>query len=251
MSNEIKIIAGLDIETLSLEQDAVVFQIGVAISTFVPPSTYPIPENEHQVFNPTTKSIGLDIMGQLMEGRSVSKDTMDFHRKVAAKHELDIVNDSTVRDRYFHQAETQRFHLKEAREALFKLLSNASEVWINHPEFDLPRLKGALRVTEAQPLFDFRKVRDLATIRKSGISLPKIENSTRDRHDAVLDATWNLQVALAWHYRVHQINHLESALSSADRANPKGQSIGITPLPSIRIPMPSYVPASLIIKEHA
>lgn len=231
MSNEIKVIAGLDIETLSLEQDAVVFQIGVAIDTFIPPSTYPIPENELRIFNPTTKSIGLEVMGQLMEGRSVSKDTMDFHRKVAAKHGLDIVNDVVVRDLYFHQAEIQRYSLKEAREVLFKLLSSVHEVWINHPEFDLPRLKGALQVKEASPLFDFRKVRDIATIRKSGISLPKIENSNRERHDAVLDATWNLQVALAWHHRVHQINHLESTLSAA--AIPvKSDGSFVTPLPT-------------------
>jgi len=105
------------------------------------------------------------------------------------------------------------------------------EVWINHPEFDLPRLKGALQVKEASPLFDFRKVRDIATIRKSGISLPKIENSNRERHDAVLDATWNLQVALAWHHRVHQINHLESTLSAA--AIPvKSDGSFVTPLPT-------------------
>ena len=236
MSNEIKVIAGLDIETLSLEQDAVVFQIGVAIHTFIPPSTYPVPDNEQQVFNPTTKSIGLEVMGQLMEGRSVSKDTMDFHRKVAAKHGLDIVNDVVVRELYFHQAELQRYSLKEAREVLFSLLSKVHEVWINHPEFDLPRLKGALQVKEANPLFDFRKVRDIATIRGSGISLPEIENSTRDRHDAVLDATWNLQVALAWHHRVHQINHLESSLLSASK------STSLTSNAVTQLPIP---------KEHA
>jgi 3' exoribonuclease, RNase T-like len=237
MSNEIRVIAGLDIETLSLEQDAVVFQIGVATETFIPPTTYPVPPEELAPFAPQTRSIGLEIMYQLMDGRSVSKDTMDFHRKVATKHGLDIDNDPVVRGIYFHQAELQKYTATEARDVLFKLLSGVQEVWINHPEFDLPRLKGALRITEANPLFDFRKVRDIATIRNSGISIPKIENPHKERHDAVHDATWNLQVALAWHHRVHQINHLESSLIRLPATN---LSTSVTPLTS-----------TPLAKEHA
>ena len=223
MSNELKVLAGLDIETLSLEGDAVVFQIGIAVETFSPPSTYPIPDNEIRVFNPTTKSIGLDIFDQLINGRSMSKSTMDFHREVASKHGFDIVNSTIDRNTYFHQTDPQRYPFKETRKVLTELLWDVHEVWVNHPEFDLPRLKGALMATESEPLFDFRKVRDISTIRKSGISLPKIENASRDRHDAVLDATWNLQVALAWHHRVHGINFTESQLLNAGK-NPSPQN---------------------------
>jgi hypothetical protein len=212
MTSKPKTLAGLDIETLSLENDAIVFQVGIAVSTFVPPSKYPTPTEEDQIFRPEVYSFGVNILEQMVAGRSYSKDTLDFHRKVAASttnHSLDTVSGINA---YFCQDTS--FVCSEAASNIRRILSNADEVWINHPEFDLPRLFGALNITTKEPLFDFRRVRDVCMARKSGLRLPDVANGNRHRHDASLDASWNLQIALAWHHRVHYLLHLEDSLAA-------------------------------------
>lgn len=219
-------LAGLDIETLSLDENAVVFQVGVAVDKFTAPSSFPIPENELEIYKPTIYSFGLDILEQINRGRTISQDTINFHHGVAKKFKIDIVNCREDREAYYHQDNV--LSVESLADQLRDIFQGVDEIWVNHLDFDLPRLRGALRVTAADPLFHFRKPRDVVTARKSGLRLPDIPNENRDRHDASLDASWNLHVALAWHHRVAQLNYLEDQLVSACR-NPASSGLSTPP----------------------
>jgi hypothetical protein len=210
MQKETLNLCGLDLETLSLDATAVVFQVGLAFTTIH--TSY---SAEPKLLNIECESFGLPILPQLLNGGTVSEATMKFHRKILISRDHLPHCPNSVAE-YFHQS---RDHIssdcvvsmRDVADELRTLLSSVDEIWVNHPEFDIPKLKFALREysSEENPLFHFRKIRDVHTVRKSGLRLPEIQHEGRELHDAARDAEWNVRVACAWHDNVARLNALE------------------------------------------
>jgi len=197
-------LAALDIETLSLENNAVVYELGIVtmqLSVETSPTVQP-PYNSHIV--------NFHILPQVLEGRSVSVDTVKFHEKLARKRGLNTSSNTEDFDYYFGQSSNHLAHPPESiTEQVRSILTGADEVWINHPEFDLPNLNSLLKVTTDKPLFHYRKVRDVSMARNSGLGIFQPEGESA--HKSVLYALWNLRIASAWHSRIAFLLSMEEA----------------------------------------
>ena len=205
--------AGFDIETLSLDLNAVVYQLGVA--------TLDLPREFHTttdhiygmplvtfldqyVFTGITLySVYVDILPQTLRFKHVDPGTLDFHRGVSERAQGRVQEEPEFISSYLGQGRSD--HPTIALELLQGWLSSPEELWINHPSFDVPRTR--LLAKDFQypgDLWNYRSERDVATIKASFKRLPfpgiydtlvKVidhVNGIQHKHQAQYDARYNL-----------------------------------------------------------
>ena len=174
-------IAALDIETLDLNKTtALIFDIGIVVVTdFELPSLRSIVEF----------GIRPAISEQLALGRTVGKDTVDFHTKNYGGVEAFAEHLRGHRS-YEHMG------VKKSIDLIQDVLHDVDEVWINGLSFDPVLIESLALQIDAKMPWHFRKEVDVRSIRAQ-VPFPELEK--RDRaHDALKDAHWNLEVATAF-----------------------------------------------------
>ncbi len=231
-------IASLDIETLSLDLNCVIFEVGVAM----------LPERARdESLNALRQSkfslheflmimcpmifahgISVDRTSQSPLNGVIDPDTVKFHETIRdqlppAKGPAQTDPLSKVRDPYFekHQLLSPEASLTHIR----VLLQEATELWINHPAFDSARLNSLrTRVGQPNPLWNYRIEHDVATVRHFfgtrmsripalralGVDKSSVDSVINNvmnyqfpegfKHGAVYDAVWNLLIALSYEY---------------------------------------------------
>lgn len=187
------IIAGLDIETLSLETNAVVFEIGLV--------KY---DTETRDFSSTL--ILPDISQQVGAGRRIDQSTIDWHVNTIHGGSR---NAFLARLAQAWRGDGDHTTVSDAHWNIGDFLKDADEIWINGLSFD-PVVLSSLFVPyypgrESVP-WSYKKESDVRTTRRTlampnfpSIPIPECLDTTgRQTHFAVVDATWN--VAQAYHY---------------------------------------------------
>jgi hypothetical protein len=174
-------LVGLDIETLALKSlRPIIFQIGLVVVRI---------HRDHDVLEEVTSfDLRPSIAEQAVVGRSTDKDTIRFHDKIRAECGLCVED--------YYGLDRQR----DVRESLLKVeevCKEADAVCINHPEFDAPRLASlATDFQFSRELWHFRKTFDVSLpYRFVSAVVGEYPGLNKARHDAVLDATWNVRVA--------------------------------------------------------
>lgn len=186
------LIAGLDIETLDLSPSAVVMDIGVVI--------YDLEKQVEVCATNLTPSIS----EQVIVGRTVSKDTINFH----------VRNYHKTLDSLVAHTSSFRPTVASVFNSMEELLSPVSEIWINGLSFDPVVLRSLFTSRGIDRLpWSYRKEVDVRSFRtlfkKYGLSLGDGEDGGdgdgegveqhRAVHEAIADARWNLEIARSVH----------------------------------------------------
>jgi hypothetical protein len=181
------IIAALDIETLDTAHTAHVFEISavtavIDVGLFIEQSSIKLAPN---------------YLEQLFLGRTKSKDTLEFHRKIRGNDEFESnLLSLNSNDTYDYTSVS----LVITFELLRDFLKDVEEIWINGLSFDSPILHSLAKDSGcSMPLWDFRKERDVRTVRNTNPALHKLTKNTQVLHSAYEDALWNLSVAAHHH----------------------------------------------------
>lgn len=186
------LIAGLDIETLDLSPSAVVMDIGVVIYDL---------EKQVEVY---AKNLTPSISEQVIVGRTVSKDTVNFH----------VRNYHKTLDSLVSHASSFRPTVASVFNSMEELLSPVSEIWINGLSFDPVVLRSLFTSRGIDRLpWSYSKEVDVRSFRtlfkKYGLSLgggngddggdDGDDGKHRAVHEAIADARWNLEIARSVH----------------------------------------------------
>jgi hypothetical protein len=182
------LIAGLDIETLDLSPSAVVMDIGVVI--------YDLEKQVEVCATNLTPSI----TEQVIVGRTVSKDTINFH----------VRNYHKTLDSLVAHTSSFRPTVASVFNSMEELLSPVSEIWINGLSFDPVVLRSLFTSRGIDRLpWSYRKEVDVRSFRtlfkKYGLSLGGGDGDGegveqhRAVHEAIADARWNLEIARSVH----------------------------------------------------
>ena len=191
------LLASLDIETLDLERTtAVVFEIGVVIVRLDTVNGGHLAVLGETTYRPS-------IAEQLALGRTVSTDTLQFHRSQPG-------TDSRTSGSFQARLRSATQPLALIHDRLSSQLSSADEIWINGLSFD-PVVLHYLFKSIGKPLpWHFRKERDVRTVRPA-LKLCGIQetfDTAQPRHHAIVDARWNMSVVDAYYglLRKHQVS---------------------------------------------
>lgn len=184
------LIAGLDIETLDLSPSAVVMDIGVVI--------YDLEKQVEVCATNLTPSI----TEQVIVGRTVSKDTINFHVRNYHKTLDSLIDHASNPPNKGH-----RPTVASVFNSMEELLSPVSEIWINGLSFDPVVLRSLFTSRGIDRLpWNYRKEVDVRSFRtlfkKHGLSLDDGEDEgsePRAAHEAIADARWNLEIARSVH----------------------------------------------------
>jgi hypothetical protein len=186
------LIAGLDIETLDLSPSAVVMDIGVVIYDL---------EKQVEVW---ATNLTPSISEQVIVGRTVSKDTVNFH----------VRNYHKTLDSLVAHTSSFRPTVASVFNSMEELLSPVSEIWINGLSFDPVVLRSLFTSRGIDRLpWNYRKEVDVRSFRtlfkKYGLSLgggngddggdDGDDGKHRAVHEAIADARWNLEIARSVH----------------------------------------------------
>lgn len=186
------LIAGLDIETLDLSPSAVVMDIGVVVYDL---------EKQVEVW---ATNLTPSITEQVIVGRTVSKETINFH----------VRNYHKTLDSLIDHASSFRPTVASVFNSMEELLSPVSEIWINGLSFDPVVLRSLFTSRGIDRLpWSYSKevdVRSFRTLFKNyGLSLGGgnggdggdggDDGKHRAVHEAIADARWNLEIARSVH----------------------------------------------------
>ncbi len=192
------LIAGLDIETLDLSPSAVVMDIGVVI--------YDLEKQVEVCATNLTPSIS----EQVIVGRTVSKDSINFH----------VRNYHKTLDSLIAHASSFRPSVASVFNSMEELLSPVSEIWINGLSFDPVVLRSLFTSRGIDRLpWSYSKEVDVRSFRtlfkKYGLSVDGgngddggngadggdggDDGKHRAVHEAIADARWNLEIARSVH----------------------------------------------------
>lgn len=207
-----RVVCAIDIETLSLSLNALVYEIGVVCTSFLPiPGTKwgvkdldaLVDLSERNTDNDLVFSytrVPLSIVEQVLSGRHVDNGTVQFHEKVFAKRGLSHKNE-------FRKHELNALTLDDARGLLDLYIGNIQpkEVWFNHTSFDSPRITNVLYNGEANSVpWNYRSEYDVFTYKQSyGEALKDGDrdytkfSTDNDHHDSIGDCLYNLAVLSA------------------------------------------------------
>jgi hypothetical protein len=185
MSKDIVII---DSETLSLKVRAAVWEIAALRYGTDDDYRMILPHEEKNVKH-QGMDVLLDIVPQMVEGRYVDHDTLQFQQRTFGGQEL---------SRLLHgwpQGMDTKPALMSPREALIQLQTlclGADEVWIYKASFDYGVLQSLADEMGLGPLWSHRAERCLRTVALSfGLPLPEHKGT---KHRALADVQWNMEV---------------------------------------------------------
>lgn len=206
-----KTISTLDIETLSLSLNAVVYEIGIVCTNFLPVPgvkwgtqhlealTAMADESKGDLVFGYIK-IRLSIIEQVLSGREIDTETVKFHDKVFDRRGLTALSE-------FTKHEQSALTTEQARVALRRLVAwhQPEEVWFNHTSFDVPRITSVLYngVANSVP-WNYRAEYDVFTAKqeyRNGLNDGDRDytkfKSDNDHHDSIGDCLYNLAVVSA------------------------------------------------------
>jgi hypothetical protein len=165
--------AMVDIETLDTRPTAVVFQVGIVI--------FNDPFLEDKLKIREGKLFQLDILPQIMHGRTIDKDTVDWWKTqnpMAWRRGPDEVTMLIQMDLWIK--EQFRLH-------------GVSDVWSNSPSFDAVILRSLWESMELKDFpFSFRQDMDLRTIKQMLRKMDRLQDYglvESPSHNALKDAT--------------------------------------------------------------
>ena len=198
-------IAAIDIETLGFAHNAVISEIGVIKTSVVPqPGSPPWDVNDLEWL----KALGLldyrvyqpSVLDQVKFGAVIETSTIEFHKKNRGEdfeHTL-----------YANATQDIRTQVLEPLIAFLDTpvysRSAPTEVWVNHPSFDVPRLEWLKRLVDFKmPLWHYRKECDVftavrmyrkAVAARKGLDLTKVQPVSARVHYALDDCVYNLSM---------------------------------------------------------
>lgn len=204
-------IASVDIETLDLSQNCVVYEIGIIFTNVLPRAgrlwgTKDIATLLHMGETQTglvfeREVLKISIIEQMLNGRTVDQGTLDFHSREMRKRGLEAAD-------FFTAHEKNASRVAVARKLLCAAFAKhkPKEVWVNHTSFDIPRITGALFNNEVNALpWNFRAECDIATakvayrwrlnsldskLKPDPLRFPDAELD--EKHDSIADCLYNL-----------------------------------------------------------
>lgn len=147
----------LDIETLDVEDHAVIIEMGLVAFSRV----------DFTIID--RRSIPLDLFEQISRGRTISSGTIDFHRQ---KDSLPT-----------HFSGMLPLDALAAMNS-FVNLHRPKHVWVQGPDFDLPKLRSYFHPIGQGLPWDFWRVRDSRTL--LDLAFPDVKHAPRP-HRAVPD----------------------------------------------------------------
>lgn len=197
-----KKIATIDIETLSLARNAVIFEIGIVVTEEVPtPGTLwknplDFPNNSSLIL---CNRISLELSSQKEKGRLIDDSTMEFHRNnyKALGSDFDV---------YLKHAELTSLGAEGAFGEIRSMLTEngVKEVWMNHTHFDHIRLESYFEDFALGMPWMYNQAYDVATairIYRNKLSSTDIDQTrfekTEFAHTSIADCLWNLSVLSA------------------------------------------------------
>ncbi len=184
-------VAGLDMETLALDNCAVITEVGIVVATLVRNTESGLVE----LADPANHHIRFNALDQIARGRVMSPETWVFHLKhsgVVGLH--DQISQGLLLDE-----QGTRISLS----LIQNIMMLVSEIWINGCSFDPVVLSTLSQAYEFKTrfamdrLWSHSKERDVRTINRTipGLDASKAGSS----HRALDDARWNLDMALAYY----------------------------------------------------
>lgn len=186
-------IACVDIETLDLEESAVVVEVGLNLATFVLDE-----KGDLVVSSSETTVYSFNVLEQISLGRTMSKETFDFHISFAGYDNTA----NMVAAGLSTSADVTRAHLTSIQSKT----AGVAEVWINGLSFDpsiirsLAKSYGYTTTLGMNSLWHHHKERDVRTIYRT-FPLPGRENK-KSSHRAAEDAEWDMEMAKIYHQGV-------------------------------------------------
>lgn len=203
-------IATIDCETLSLHRDAVVYEIGIIITDVLPVNGVSWTPKDLQELEAVGElkytTIYPSVLAQVLLGRRIDITTVAFHEEYRRKNGLSRFK--------HHLAELEAVELNVAQVELRRFLNECwdtkvAEVWFNHPEFDVPRIEGALEDGNQNYTvpWNYRSVCDVSTeVKRYRRTLRPvldqdatklIKTDPKIAHTGIGDCIYNLQVIAA------------------------------------------------------
>lgn len=194
-----KPIATIDIETLSLAQNAVVMEIGVIVT-----SVLPLPGrlwSEEELVDLTDaglikfECLFPSITEQVLLGGHVDQGTVKFHTELYAKRGMKFVDEMN---------ELQRCGIAQCSLDLQGMLVGGSkeEIWFNHPQFDVTRMTWMFTQAGVKELpWRYRAEADVATAvrmyrqhckRTGDQDLTRVFPKQEKAHTGIADCLYNL-----------------------------------------------------------
>jgi hypothetical protein len=183
-------VATLDIETLALDNRAVVTEVGIVVATLT--------QNESDKIQATTHSeylIRFNALDQLARGRVMQPSTWEFHLKHSGVEGLhDQIAEGLLLD-----ADASVVNLNHIQ----NVVAGISEIWINGLSFDpvilstLAKDYGYTTSFAMNRLWHYSKERDVRTLNKTIPSLNAAKVASL--HRALDDAKWNLDVVVNYY----------------------------------------------------
>lgn len=192
-------IATVDIETFGFDNNTIIIEIGVIVTTVLPMPGDIWNLAQIDILEKAGKLRAMElrpsVLEQVLYGRTFTKNTIDFHKNLHKARGVD-----------FHEImmSSEMDCVKVCVERLDELINHkfgkVVEVWANHPQFDFPKIKSLLSDAGVQDLpWSYKKERDVATAvatyRKSlGIGQKDLTKyqEMKNSHTGVADCCYNL-----------------------------------------------------------
>lgn len=184
-------VASLDIETLALDNYAVITEVGIVVANLVRNTESGLVE----IDGPVDHHLRFNVLDQLARGRVMSPQTWVFHLKHSGVVGL---HDQIAQGLLLDEQGT-----RNSLNFIQNILMPVSEIWINGCSFDPVVLSTLTQGYEFETkfamarLWSHSKERDVRTINRtiSGLDTSKASSS----HRALADARWNLEIARAYY----------------------------------------------------
>lgn len=164
------IVATLDCETLSLDYNAIIFEIAVFVKDF---ETGKLKE----------LAIRPNILEQIYYGRTSSIETLNFHKKFRGEKFLHFLQTSNV---------YRTFSIAECHKKMSEFLKDCDSMWVNGLSFDPVVLKTLFASVGLDLPWAYYKEGDIRTL--NNYVLPTKTKNKPSSHDALSDAIWNMSV---------------------------------------------------------
>jgi hypothetical protein len=197
---ETYVLGAIDIETLDLSSHAVVWEIGIARVIFDRMT------REEEPLEIEWKLVTVDIISQLVRGRSLSQSTYDFHERRLGDKFREFLTAPIVERKHRKMAYTSHedtitsdvvcYSVRDALEEIRQSCLEFDEIWVNHPAFDCKILETLAEDYKESPLWSHRKIQDVSTVYPY-TRAPSSEKS-KSSHRGHEDAIWNLRHAIAF-----------------------------------------------------
>ena len=164
------LVATLDCETLSLDYNAIIFEIAVFVKDF---ETGKLRE----------LAIRPNIFEQIYYGRTSSVETLNFHKKIRGEKLFSDLQTSKV---------YQTLSIAECHKKMSEFLKDCDSMWVNGLSFDPVLLKTLFASVGLDLPWPYYKEGDIRTI--NNYVLPTKTKNKQKTHDALSDAVWNMSV---------------------------------------------------------